>query len=129
MPGRERSSTPTTPSVHHAWVCEGVLEITFQGHLNPEIIETSLRQLTALNAQRKLDRIIINGLDVENFTPHVSSPAGRLIALARERGAREAVFIVASGSNRMISASVAFAAQIPMKIFETRGEALAYLGI
>ncbi|WP_044235866.1 hypothetical protein [Chondromyces apiculatus] len=115
--------------MHHAWVCEGVLEITFQGHLDPEIIETSLRQLTALNAQKKLDRILINGLDVENFTPHVSSPAGRLISLARERGAREVVFIVATGSNRMISASVAFAAQIPLKMFETRGEALAYIGV
>ncbi|WP_156337995.1 hypothetical protein [Chondromyces crocatus] len=127
--GKSPPTAPSRQNVRLSWLSEGLLEIMFQGRLDAEALEATVKQLAAMTEHTRLDSVLIDGLEVDGYTSHVGSPAGRVILLARQRGVREVVFVIGSDANRMIAASVAFASQVPLKVFPTRGEALAYLRV
>ncbi|EYF08377.1 STAS/SEC14 domain-containing protein [Chondromyces apiculatus] len=120
-------ATSAGGNVRVSWLREGVLGITFRGRLGTAEIEAAMSQLAALTEHRSLEGVLIDTLAIEGFMLHVGERAERALLLARERGARRVAFAVATDASRMMTASVAFAVQLPVKMFATRAEALAYL--
>ena len=110
-----------------SWPRDGLLEVTLHGVVTAGNAERLMVQITALTAHTRLDSVLVDLSEVEGYTSQVGSPAERLFTLVREQGARKVVFVARSTAARMMTASVAFAAQLPMKMYETRAEALAYL--
>ena len=120
-------ATPMGGNVRVSWLREGVLGVTFHGYLQIAHIEAAMRQLAALTEHRPLEGVLIDNLTLEGFVPHLGEKAREALMLARERGARRVAFAVTDHASRMMTASLAFAMQLPVKMFTTRAEALAYL--
>ncbi|AKT43902.1 STAS/SEC14 domain-containing protein [Chondromyces crocatus] len=120
-------TTPAPWNFQLSWLHAGVLELSFHGRLGAEEIEAAADQIATMTRNTRLDSLLIDLDQLDGYTSHAGSSGGRLVLLARERGAREVVFVAPSDKSRMITASVAFGVQQSVKIFATRAEARQHL--
>jgi hypothetical protein len=104
-----------------------VMESTYLGHYGAELARSVLEIMPELMRGISHPTYLLDMSGVTGSDAGASLPAAGTVEMFCKQGGDRFVVVVASGSLRMMLISTAFAVGLPMKIFQSRDEALAFL--
>lgn len=126
---RERSASQQNPpgEVVTRHLEGSIVETCYRGHCGVGLVESVARETPEIldavpGTCWLLDMTGVKGVDFA-CTPHGNT----IFRLFRARGGRAFALLLRGGPVGMMVSAAAFAAGLPLKVFERRDEALAYL--
>lgn len=104
-----------------------IVESCYTGYCSQAAVASVLALTPNVLEQVPSTRWLLDMGSVSAFDAGCRIPGGEILKMFRERGGDRFAVVVKSGALRMTLAAVAFAARLPIKLFDNRMEALVYL--
>ncbi len=104
-----------------------IVETTYRGVATRQLVQSVLDITPELLDQVPRASWLLDLTQVKSTDSHARIPGAELLKIFRDRGGREFALAVESSGLRMLLSAVGFATGMPIKMFATRDEALAYL--
>lgn len=104
-----------------------IVDTTYLGYCSRALVQSVLGYTPEVLSSVPGTCWLLDLSGVNGFDADCRIPGGDILKLFRDRGGDRFAVVVTSGALRMTLAAVAFAARLPIKLFGSRIEAMAFL--
>lgn len=127
QPRKTTSAQPRPGEATTRHVEGRIVDTTYHGYCSRALVQSVLDYTPDVLSKVPGTCWLLDMGEVTAFDSECRVPGSEILNLFRDGGGDRFAVVVTSGMLRMTLAAVAFASRLPIKLFASRSEALAYL--